>query len=96
MRPRGEIRQVLSDAARQLYQEQGGATFRELAQLSCVGFSAANTTVKNMRTAGELRPVGTVNVPGSKRPMVRYAPANDSAWITQPLGLGDVMSRWKV
>lgn len=40
-----------------------------------VGRTAALNTVKNMARAGHLRPVGTVRVPDSARPLVAYEPA---------------------
>lgn len=75
MRPRGEIRQALHQAAHELAQAQGGATWRTLAERACVGYAAARRTVRNMAQAGHLQPVGEERAPHSRRPMVRYAPA---------------------
>lgn len=71
MRPRGEIRQALSDVAH----EVGRGTWRTYAARACVGFSAAKQTVRDMARAGELEVVGTQAVPGVCRPMLVYAPA---------------------
>lgn len=83
MRPRGEIRAALADAAQQLACQQvsgtgqlKGVTWRQLARAACVGFDFARATVKNMVTSGELVPVGEEREPGSRRPMVTYAPAS--------------------
>lgn len=84
MRPRGEIRQALGSAAQALAAEAGGGTWRDLGRAACVGWTAARETVKNMASAGELVPVGTVRVKGARRPMVRYAPAGAQAgsWVS--------------
>jgi hypothetical protein len=94
MRPRGEIRQAISDAAYTL-KEQGGGTFRDLAQLACVGYQAAEATAKNMARAGELAVVGKVRVPNVRRPMNKYAPAEQGEnWITGATSLSRVMQGW--
>lgn len=93
MRPRGEIRQAIGGAAKALADEQGSATWRELAQRACVGFDAARRTVENMARGGELEVAGSVRVEGSRRPMARYAPRTNWATATTG-GLGDVMRAW--
>lgn len=86
MRPRGRVRQALAEAARQLVAERIGApvrggTWREMALLARdgvaagVAFEHARRTVANMVRAGELVPVGQLQVPWSRRSMVAYAPA---------------------
>lgn len=105
MRPRGEIRQALSAAAQRVVQEQAahqvapsdiGATYLDMAHRACVGRQAARQTVSNMATAGELRPAGTVKVPGSRRPLTRYVPAaNEAAWDACAC-LAQVINGWHV
>jgi hypothetical protein len=105
MRPRGEIRQALSAAAQSVVQEQAahqvaptelGATWLDLAHRACVGRQAAKRTVSNMVTAGELRPAGTVKVPGSRRPVRRYVPAaNEGSWDACAC-LAQVINGWHV
>jgi len=73
--------------------ELRGGTFRELAQRACVGFKAAREAVNNMYSSGELIPVGAVKVPTSKRPLVRYVPAQQAAWDACT-NLGQVLSTW--
>ena len=76
MRPRGEIRQALSNAAHALAHEVGaGFTYLDLAVRGQVGFDAARQTTKDMVKAGELHPVGVKQVPGIKRPLRTYRPA---------------------
>lgn len=76
MRPIGEIRLALLDAARALWAERGqGVTWRELALRARVGYAAAKQAVKDMARAGDLVRVGSVNVTGSRRPMTVYKPA---------------------
>lgn len=99
MRPRGEIRAVLASTAdewaRTHLDDEGrpqGLTWRQLAELACVGYALARATVKNMVTAGELVPAGAVAVPGSKRLMAAYVPAHMQA--REPANLCDVMRGW--
>lgn len=76
MRPRGEIRQALSTAAKALANEVGaGFTYLDLAMRGQVGYGAARQTTKDMVKAGELEPVGSRQVPGIKRPLRTYRPA---------------------
>ena len=81
MRPRGEIRQALADAAAAIAAERiqrgdavVGATWRDMAVRACVGFDAAHDTVKNMARGGELVRTGSVKVQGARRPLAAYAP----------------------
>ena len=57
MRPTGEVRQALLQAA-----QQGPGTLRQLAQRAQVGWDAARHTVPNMSRAGILRKVGEERV----------------------------------
>jgi hypothetical protein len=93
MRPRGEIRVALFDAAQALKQEQGGATWREMAARACVGFDAARKTVSNMVLAGELEPCGQVRAAHACRPMVRYAPKRRGGWVSSGFGHLDAALR---
>lgn len=94
MRPRGEIRQAIETTARTLAMEQGGGTWREMAQRACVGFEAARKTVSNMVLAGELVPCGQVRVQHARRPMMRYAPRR-SSWVSSGMGnLDAVLRSW--
>lgn len=99
MRPRGEIRSVLASTAdewaRTHIDAEGqpqGVTWRQLAELACVGYALARATVKNMVTAGELVPAGMVSVPGSRRRMAAYVPARLQR--EAPANLGDVLRGW--
>ncbi len=93
MRPPGEIRRALRDAAQALARERPrGWTWRDLAQRGCVGLAVARHTVLNMARAGELGAVGSVAVPGSRRPMTTYAPLQREA--TGPAALDALMRTW--
>ena len=94
-RPRGEVRQALGNAARELATLGGGAHWRDIAAHAQVGFKLAKTTVRDMARAGELAPVGQVRTPHARRPMVLFAPgtrAVDAA--SAPQRLADVMRGW--
>jgi len=97
VRPRGEIRMALGLAAAALVAEQGGGTWRDMAQQAQVGFDKAREVVRDMARAGELQRVDVVRVPGSRRPMVRYAPtAAQGGWSATHYGtpLDGVLKAW--
>lgn len=89
-RPRGtcgEIRRALLLAAHDLCVQRAamtpdrqfgppiGATWRELAAQSAVGFAKAKQTVRDMVRAGELVGVGSERMGHACRPMLVLAPA---------------------
>ena len=79
MRPAGEVRAALRSAAESLAARMtGGITYRDLAEAGKVGYSVARETCRNMARSGELKPVGTRQVQGAKRPLKTYVPA----WCT--------------
>jgi hypothetical protein len=93
MRPRGEIRAVLSSALAEL--PSLGFTWRDAAVHTGVGFAAARVTLENMARAGEVVRAGTLPVPGAARPMVRYrSPQPQSAAAAGPAGLEHVLRSW--
>ncbi len=75
MRPAGEVRVALMDAAIALARPNKGATMRELAQVACVGVDAARRTVENMARAGQLRRLQNRRVAYRNRPVAEYVPA---------------------
>lgn len=103
MRPPGEIRQALRDCL-----TPGGPalTWRDaagcLAAAGLINLAApaelrlVQTTVENMRRAGELEPRATVRVAGARRPMVAYARASwATEWGGQPhQALAGVLQAW--
>lgn len=76
-RPRGVIRQALLASAAQLSgaSPMGGVTWRDAASHAQVGFSAAETTWRNMRRAGDLVDVRAVRMEHASRPMMLCRPA---------------------
>lgn len=75
MRPRGEIREALAQAAGVLAQRHGGGTWRDIAAAACVGFELGRHTIKNMVRAGELQRVRPIRVEWSRREVDLLAPA---------------------
>lgn len=67
MRPRGDVRVALREAA--VGVGRPGATWRGLARLAGVGLDAARVTAENMVRAGELIVIGHHKEPGVCRPM---------------------------
>lgn len=100
MRPAGEIRQALIQAARDVVADLGlpnrGATLAELADRSCVGRDAARRCVDNMRRSGVLQIVGERRVDYRNRPVAEYAPGDmDSPLVEQGwVDLGQCMADW--
>jgi len=72
MRPAGEIRVALLDAAKAACKSGHGVTMRELASRACVGQKAARETIKNMVRAGVLLPAGERRVHYRNRPVLVY------------------------
>lgn len=95
-RPRGEIRQALGAALAQRSEPgaAGGSTWRELATHAGVAFDAAKQTVRDMVRSGELAVVGEVRVPGARRPMQCYLPAQPEPDIEAGADLAQAIRCW--
>ena len=97
MRPAGEIRQALFQAAHDLTQHGRGATLVELAARASVARRDASVCLKNMRRAGVLDIVGERRVDYRNRPVAEYAPAPESNDSTIAQGWADLnlcMADW--
>ncbi len=75
MRPPGEVRQALLQAAAELATPDHGPTLQELAHRACVGLPTARHTVGHMRRAGQLDIPRQRKVAYRNRPVAEYAPA---------------------
>lgn len=75
MRPTGEVRQALLQAAVALTTAERAPTLRELAAHAQVGQGAARYTVQHMHRSGALEIVRTRRVSYRNRPVAEYAPA---------------------
>jgi len=96
MRPAGEVRQALLDAALALTTPDRSPTLLELAAKSQVGFLAARRTVDNMRRAGVLAVVRTRRVEYRNRPVAEYAPrAKLEDLGVQCCALRDMFATWQ-
>jgi hypothetical protein len=94
MRPAGEIRRALREAAQALLAESApGVTWRDLAAHAAVGQQVARRTVVNMARAGELRRSGAKHVPGGRRPMTTYTLPPPTPSVA-PLALDALMRSW--
>ncbi len=82
-RPAGEVSLALLRSAAQLATPERAPTMRELAMHACVGLSAANATVKNLKRSGRLVPVRLREVRHRTRPVAEYAPAPDTTFDHQ-------------
>jgi hypothetical protein len=74
MRPPGDIRKAIDQAARELAIERDAATWRDMAERANVGYLTARRTVENMERAGALQRVGSEKREHSRRWMALYAP----------------------
>ena len=94
MRPPGEIRQAVLQAARGFAKARAhtptpGAVWREVAeQLVPQGIAerAVRDTWKNLRRAGHLRPVGEVRRQGTPRALLACAPAQPASVAVADVG----------
>lgn len=96
MRPAGEIRQALYNAAKE-FSAVGGASLAELAAKACVGRDAAYDCVKNMRRSGDLRIVGERNVAYRNRKVAVYKhvePGEKKTTQQDWVDLNNCMSMW--
>lgn len=99
MRPAGEIRQALFQAARDLAQQGRGATLVELASKASVARRDASVCLKNMRRAGVIDIVGERRVAYRNRPVAEYAPPvelslEDVQVMTGSAVLGSCLQNW--
>lgn len=98
MRPHGDIRTALLDAARKLATPQQAPTLRELAHHAQVGHDCARRTVSNLTRYGALRIARQRRVAYRNRPVAEYEvvqpsdalAANDCAVV----GLGELLTVW--
>lgn len=96
MRPTGEVRQALLDAALALTTPERSPTLLELAAKSQVGFMAARRTVDNMRRAGALVVVRTRKVEYRNRPVAEYAPPDRLVQLgVQRCPLREMFATWR-
>jgi hypothetical protein len=84
-RPRGEIREAMSQALLQIASGGAAAPVRQLAEKAQVGYDAARRTLDNMARAGEVRVAGYDKPAGSKRWNAMYEIPPDED-LPQPWG----------
>ena len=95
MRPAGEVRQALLDAAHAMTTPDQSPTLLELATRSQVGFLAARRTIDNMRRAGVLVVVRTRKVDYRNRPVAEYSPpARLEALKVERMPLREMFATW--
>ena len=99
MRPAGEVRLALIQAAAEIVRELGqpnrGATLAEMTARAQVGQQCARNLVPKIKQAGQLRVVHERRVAGRNRPVYEYAPAEQGATVHQGWAdLGSALSAW--
>lgn len=96
MRPRGEIRQALFTAARELYPQVGAVSWVRLAEHAQVGYATARRTVDNMARSGELVRVGSEKPAGAAVWLTLFEPAEPEAGLqsADASALDDVVRTW--
>jgi transposase len=94
VRPPGEIRQALAQAAEALVREGGAASWRDMAERAGVGYHVAKVTVNNMVRAGVLQQAGVDKRAHSNRWVRLYEPGLN--WATESTGcdLAEVTRSW--
>ena len=97
MRPAGEVRQALFDAAVALTTPDRSPTMLELALHAQVGYVAARRTIDNMRRAGILVPVRERKVEYRNRPVAEYCPRKRLQMASgSKCPLRDALATWQV
>ncbi len=96
MRPAGEIRTALLNAAQALYTPERAPTLAELAAHSQVGYQAARDTVRNLKRCGALEIARKRPVDYRNRPVCEYRPARlvDDEPGKGYVDLAQVFSSW--
>lgn len=95
MRPAGEVRQALLDAALALTTPERSPTQLELAVHAQVGFKAARFAVQNMVRSRALVIVRPRTVPYRNRPVAEYAPPEKLQQLHVPeCPLRQVFTTW--
>lgn len=95
MRPAGEIRQALLQAACELATANSGPTLTEMAHKACVALDAARRTVDNMKRGGVLRVPRHRRVDYRNRPVAEYEPVTSNPpQVDECVDVGSVFSLW--
>ena len=95
MRPAGEVRRALLQAAADLAVPGQGATLRELVVQAQVGAPAARSMVRDLVRCGALRIVRHRRVDYRNRPVAEYAPPASAGGCGVMGGdLGGVVRAW--
>lgn len=95
MRPAGEVRLALLQAACELATEEHAPTLTELAHRACVAVGAAKRTVYKMTRAGALTIPRTRKVDYRNRPVAEYAPATREPRRDEPyVDVASVCNMW--
>lgn len=99
MRPAGEVRLALIQAAAEIVRELGqpnrGATLAEMAARAQVGRECARNLVPKIKQSGQLCVVNERHVAGRNRKAYEYAPAELGATVHQGWAdLGSALSAW--
>lgn len=95
MRPVGEVREALFNAALVLTTPERAPTLLELAHHARVGYAAARRTVSNMCRAGVLEPVRDREVDYRHKPVKEYSPCRRRGVPSRSsCPLGDAIATW--
>ncbi len=94
MRPAGEVREAVLDAARALVTPTQGPTLAELARKARVSQQAARRTVDNLCRCGALTIPRTRKVLYRNRPVAEYEPAKPPSANSSIVDLATLLAAW--
>jgi AcrR family transcriptional regulator len=96
MRPAGEVRQAIIQAAFDLAMPGRGATLAEITERACVSRQAARDHIPKLKSRGHLQIVGERRVDYRNRPVAEYAPVDPTTPILGHgwVDLGMCMADW--
>lgn len=92
MRPRGDARQRMADAATALHVQLGRASACAMAACAGLPVAKAREVARDMERSGELQRCGKVRLPHARKPVLLYVPRH--LIDAQTRCLADITHSW--
>lgn len=92
MRPRGDVRQRMGEAASELHRAMGHVSACAMAAWAGLPLDKAREVARDMERSGELERCGRKRVPHARKPVLLYVPRHVKE--AQTRRLADVTHSW--
>lgn len=92
MRPRGDARQRMAEAATMLHGAMGRASACAMAACAGLPVTKAREVARDMERSGELQRCGQARLPHARKPVLLYAPRHATDANTRRLA--DITHSW--